>query len=74
MKKMLLPILMAILMVFPMIPMAAAPVSAQTDNGTVVMGDTLNGIKVRFRPAGSHKPLSINQEQKQQHPEKRTKP
>ena len=49
-------------MVFPIIPMTAAPASAQTDNGTVVTGDTLNGIKVRFRPAGSHKPLSINQD------------
>lgn len=62
MKKRLLPILMSLLMVFTMMPMIAGTVFAETDTdtGTVLSGDTLDGVKVRFRPAGSHKPLSIN--------------
>ena len=41
-----------------------APLQAQADSveAGLVENGALDGVKVRFRPAGSHKPLAINQD------------
>ena len=61
-KIRLLPILVAVMMIFGMMPTASATVRAEDIPETALSGDVLNGCKVRIRPAGSHQPLSINKD------------
>ena len=62
MKKKLLPIFMAILLAFVMMPAASEIVHAEDNQETALSGDVLNGCKVRIRPASGHQPLSINKD------------
>ena len=59
----LVAVIMAILMVLALLPVQKTQTAfADTLNGTLLAGDELNGIKVRIRPSGSFKPLSINED------------
>lgn len=64
-KKTLLPILVAVLLAFAMMPISMIESYAETEDSVptgVVKDGALDGIKVRIRPTGSFKPLSINQD------------
>ena len=61
--KKLVAVIMAILMVLAFLPVQKTQTAfADTLNGTLLAGDELNSIKVRIRPSGSFKPLSINED------------
>ena len=54
-------IFLAVMMVITSIPFIGIQTTyADTVDGTLLSGDELDGVKVRIRPTGSFKPLSIN--------------
>lgn len=61
-RKRIFPILLAVLMLFVMMLIASEAVHAEDENETALSGNTLNGCKVRIRPASGHQPLSIHED------------